>query len=381
MKEIAMGNSFTILTIRGIDIRIHVTFPLILLWFALQFGLFSNGGTSGAAFGILAAIFLFIIVVMHELGHSVAAQHYGVTVKQIVLLPIGGVAQLARIPEKPKQELVIALAGPLVNFMLAIILTLVGVWIGVTIGLETMMLEMDRYSLLGLFSYIFISNLFLGLFNLLPAFPMDGGRVLRALLAMKIEFPRATAIAVSIGQILAWFLGLWGFLQGNLFMILIAVFIYMGAGQEGQIVRLRSILGGLSVDQAYSRDLDVLHTHSRLREAIAITLKTFQADFPVCDGDKLVGIVTHARLVEALNQYGPDVPLGQVMIKEFDLVKPETGLFDVQQLLLEKRLDALPVVEEDGRFLGLITNRDINEVYRMVSIRSDVFPMSTFRSE
>jgi Zn-dependent protease/CBS domain-containing protein len=376
-----MGNSFTIFRLRGIDIRVHVTFPLILIWSALQFGLFSDGGTSGAAFGILATILLFAIVVMHELGHSLAAQHYGVSVKQIVLLPIGGVAQLARIPEKPVQELVIAIAGPLVNFALAIVLTLVGLGIGVSVGLETMISEMGRFSQLGLFGYIFISNLLLGLFNLLPAFPMDGGRVLRALMAMKLDYARATSIAVSIGQTLAWLMGLGGFLQGNLFLIFIAVFIYMGASYEGQTVQLRKILGGLSVDQAYSRDLDVLHRDATLREAIALTLKTFQADFPVCDGEKLVGIITHTRLVEVLDRYGPDVPLEQVMIKDFDPVKPDAGLFNVQQLLTEKRLDALPVVSEDGRFLGLITVGDINEVYRMVSIRSDVFPLVTARSK
>ncbi len=376
-----MGNSFTIFRVRGIDIRVHVTFPLILIWSALQFGLFSDGGTSGAAFGILATLLLFGIVVMHELGHSLAAQHYGVSVKQIVLLPIGGVAQLARIPENPVQELVIAIAGPLVNFALAIVLTLVGLGIGVSVGLDTMIFEMGGFSPLGLFSYIFASNLFLGLFNLLPAFPMDGGRVLRALMAMKLDYARATSIAVTIGQTLAWLLGLWGFLQGNLFLIFIAVFIYMGAGHEGQTVQLRKILGGLSVDQAYSRDLDVLHRDATLREAIALTLNTFQADFPVCDGEKLVGIITHTRLVEALNRNGPDVPLEQVMIRDFDPVKPDAGLFDVQQLLTEKRLDALPVVSEDGRFLGLITVGDINEVYRMVSIRSDVFPLVTARSK
>jgi Zn-dependent protease/CBS domain-containing protein len=376
-----MGNSFTIFRVRGIDIRVHVTFPLILIWSALQFGLFSDGGTSGAAFGILATLLLFIIVVMHELGHSLAAQHYGVSVKQIVLLPIGGVAQLARIPEKPVQELVIAIAGPLVNFALAIVLTLVGLGIGVSVGLDTLISEMGGFSPLGLFSYIFTSNLFLGLFNLLPAFPMDGGRVLRALMAMKLNYARATAIAVTIGQILAWMLGLWGFLQGNLFLIFIAVFIYMGAGYEGQTVQLRNILGGLTVDQAYSSELDVLHRDSTLREAIALTLKTFQADFPVCDGEKLVGIITHTRLVEALNRYGPDVPLEQVMIKDFEPVKPDAGLFEVQQFLSQKRLDALPVVGEDGRFLGLITAGDINEAYRMVSIRSDVFPLVNARSK
>ncbi len=376
-----MGNSFKIFSVRGIDIRIHVTFPLILIWSALQFGLLSEGGTSGAAFGVLATLLLFIIVVMHELGHSLAAQHYGVTVKQIVLLPIGGVAQLARIPEKPVQEFVIAIAGPLVNFALAIVLTVVGLWIGVRSGLEAMISAVGGFSLLGLFSYIFTSNLFLGLFNLLPAFPMDGGRVLRAVMAMKLDYARATSIAVTVGQTMAWLLGLWGFLQGNLFLIMIAVFIYVGAGHEGQTVQLRNVLGGLTVDQAYSRNLDVLHPNSMLRDAVGLTLNTYQADFPVCDGEKLVGIITHSRLVDALNRYGPDVPLDRVMITDFALVTPETALFDAQQLLLENRLDALPVVDASKRFLGLISTRDINEAYRVVSTRSDILPLAGARPD
>ncbi len=376
-----MGNSFKIFSVRGIDIRVHVTFPLILIWSALQFGLSSSGGTSGAAFGVLATLLLFIIVVMHELGHSLAAQHYGVTVKQIVLLPIGGVAQLARIPEKPIQEFVIAIAGPLVNFILAIVLTFVGLWIGLRVGLAAMISAVGGFSLLGLFGYIFTSNLFLGLFNLLPAFPMDGGRVLRAVMAMKLDYARATSIAVTVGQILAWLLGLWGFLQGNFFLIVIAIFIYMGAGHEGQTVQLRNALAGVSVDQAYSRDLEVLRPDSTLRDAVGLTLKTYQADFPICDGEKLVGVLTHARIVDALNSYGPDVPLAGVMITDFTPVKPDTVLFEAQQLLLEERLDALPVVDGTGRFLGLITTRDINEAFRVVSTRSDILPLATARTD
>jgi Zn-dependent protease/CBS domain-containing protein len=376
-----MGNSFKLFSVRGIDIRVHVTFPLILIWSALQFGLSSSGGTSGAAFGVLATLLLFIIVVMHELGHSLAAQHYGVAVKQIVLLPIGGVAQLARIPEKPIQEFVIAIAGPLVNFVLAIALTIVGLWIGVRVGLEAMISAVGGFSLLGLFGYIFTSNLFLGLFNLLPAFPMDGGRVLRAVMAMKLDYARATSIAVTVGQILAWLLGLWGFLQGNFFLIVIAIFIYMGAGHEGQTVQLRNALGGLSVDQAYSRDLEVLRPNSTLRDAVVLTLKTYQADFPVCDGENLVGILTHSRLVDALNRNGPDTPLEGVMIADFTPVTPEAALFDAQQHLLEERLDALPVVDGSGRFLGLITTRDINEAYRVVSTRSDILPLAAARTD
>lgn len=375
-----MGNSFKLFSVRGIDIRMHITFPLILIWSAIQFGFLMDGGTTGAAFGVVSAILLFSIVVLHELGHSVAAQRYGVTVKQIVLLPIGGVAQLARIPERPIEEFVIAIAGPLVNFVLAIVLAVVGLASGADLRLNdipAVLSGLGQFSLISLFGYVFASNLFLGVFNLLPAFPMDGGRVLRAILAARMPYARATRLAVSIGQSLAWLLGLWGFLQGGLFLIVIAVFIYMGAGQEGQAVQIRSVLGGLTVEQAYSRGPEPLRSHSTLREAVQLTLNTFQSDFPICDGDNLVGLLTHSRLVKALNEFGPDVPLSQVMEREFNPITPQDSLVEAQKRLVEDRLEALPVVSEEGRFMGLLTARDISEVYRLVSTRADILPVTT----
>lgn len=374
-----MGNSFKLFRVRGIDIRMHVTFPLILIWSAIQFGLLSQGGATGAVFGVISTLLLFAIVVLHELGHSVAAQYYGVTVKQIVLLPIGGVAQLARIPEKPIEEFVIAIAGPMVNFVLAILLAIVGLGFGFDLGISSLgsiLSQLGSFSFIALFGYLFSSNLFLGLFNLLPAFPMDGGRVLRAILASRMSYGRATALAVTIGQALAWLLGLWGFLQGGLFLIVIAVFIYLGAGQEGQIVQIRSVLGGLKVEQAYSREPKPLLSDSTLRQAVELTLRTFQADFPICDGETLVGILTHAQLVKALQEFGPDVPIRDVMVKEFESITPDDSLVDAQRQLVERRLDALPVVDGSGRFLGLITARDISEVYRLVSTRADLLPVA-----
>jgi stage IV sporulation protein FB len=370
-----VGNSFKLFSVRGIDIRVHITFPLILIWAALQFGYLTRGGGSGAAFGVLATILLFAIVVLHELGHSLAAQYYGVTVKQIVLLPIGGVAQLERIPEKPIEEFVIAIAGPLVNFTLAILLAVLGLAFSVDLGLADLSLfsiNLGSLNLTTLFRYVFTSNLFLAIFNLIPAFPMDGGRVLRAIFAARMPYTLATDRAVVIGQLLAWLLGLWGFLQGGLFLIIIAVFIYMGAGSEGQMVRVRNVLGGLTVDQAYSREPKPLDANGTLRDAVALTLKTFQSDFPICEGEQLIGILTHARLVQALDEFGPDVPLRRVMAPDIEPVHPEDGLDVVQKRLAESKLDALPVVE-DGRFLGLITSRDVAEAYRLVSSRADIF--------
>ncbi|MDF1499971.1 MAG: site-2 protease family protein [Anaerolineales bacterium] len=367
-----MGQSIKLFSVRGIAVRMHLTFPLILAWAALQFGVLARGGWTGAIFGVIATSLLFIVVILHELGHSFTAQRFGVEVKQIVLLPIGGVAQLAHIPEKPTQEFLIAIAGPAVNFGLAIFLGVVA-WIAqFNVSLEQLpglLLNLDSMSLAALFTYTFASNLLLGVFNLIPAFPMDGGRILRALLAMRMSYPRATVIAVGIGQLLAILMGAVGFLQGNFFWVLIAIFIFTGAGQERQLVLARSVLGDLTVEQAYSRGARSLAPGATLRDAVELTLNSFQADFPVCDGAQLVGILTHARLVEALNQHGPDKVVSEVMLSDIAPAAPGDNLLEVQQRLAELNVDALPV-SQGGAFLGLITNRDINEIYRLASIRA-----------
>jgi stage IV sporulation protein FB len=328
-------------------------------------------------------LLLFGIVVLHELGHSVAAQHYGVPVTQIVLLPIGGVAQLERIPENPIQELVIAIAGPLVNFVIAIVLYLVhqlfgigGISTGDTMG---MLAGVERGGINAVFNYVFAANLFLALFNLVPAFPLDGGRVLRALLATRLDYGRATAIAVNIGQTLAWLAGLWGFLNGDFFLILIAIFVYTGAGQEGQLVQLRRAFAKLTVDRAYSRQPRTLNPQSTLQEAIDLTLTTFQSEFPVAEGERLVGLLTYQRLVEALNQSGAQTPVREVMLTDVKPVGPNESMFDVQQRMAEQRLDAIPVVE-NGRFLGLLTNRDVSELFRLATSYPGLLPKATTNS-
>lgn len=369
-----MGSSIPLFSVQGITIRMHITFPLILIWGALQFGVFTGGGWSGAIFGLIVTFLLFAIVVLHELGHSLAALRYSVPVKQIVLLPIGGVAELGRMPEKPIQEFVIAIAGPLVNFALAVILAPLGLALVQGVGVwpsADLFDNLGQLSLNSVFNYVFVSNLFLGIFNLLPAFPMDGGRVLRALLATQVSYQRATSIAVTIGQTLAWMLGLYGFLNGNFFTILIAVFIFSGAEAERQLVQTRSVLGDLTVEQAYSRRVQTLTPQSSLRDAVKLTFDSFQSDFPVCEGEQLVGLLTYTRLLEALDQHGPNVPVGEVMLTDVSPLSPKGNLFAAQQRLAENNLEALPVVA-DGRFLGLLTNRDISEVYRIASTQPDL---------
>jgi stage IV sporulation protein FB len=362
------------LAVRGIDIRLHITFPLILVWAAIQFGVLADGGLAGAIFGVIVVSLLFVIVTLHELGHALAALHYGVPVTEIVLLPIGGVAQLERIPENPIQEFVIAIAGPAVNFAIAALMALFGLALDVPLFLPIEQLaNINQITFEAIFAYIFVYNIFLGLFNLLPAFPMDGGRVLRALLATRLEYTRATAIASGVGRLMAWLFGLYGFLTGSFFMILIAFFVYVGAGQEEQLVRARAILRGLKVRQAFSRAIETLRPDNTIQDAISLTLSTLQSNFPVCDGDRLVGLLSYPQIVVALQEHGPNRLVGEVMTPNVEPAAPDEELFDVQQRFNTSKLDALPVVE-NGRFLGLITSRDIAEVYRLLSISPNLLP-------
>jgi stage IV sporulation protein FB len=366
-------SSIKLLTVSGIEIRMHLTFPLILLWGALQFGLVLGLGLPGAAFGVLVTLLLFVIVVLHELGHSYAALGYKIPVQRIVLLPIGGVAELGRLPEDPRQELVVALAGPAVNFVLAVAL-----WLAAQATPLGRALAGDPLPQLftggmladpvaAVFQYVFSANLAIGLFNLLPAFPLDGGRVLRALLAMRLTYPRATAVAVGIGQTMAWLLGLWGVLNGNFFLVILAIFIYMAGSQEGRMVQVKNVLASVRVRQAFARRAVVLMPYDPVSRAVELTLQSFQADFPVCDGGRVVGLVTAADVMQALQQHREHVPVAQVMRTEFPIASPLDSVYDVQQRMLELNLSAVPVVE-DGVFVGMLTSRDISELYQMLSV-------------
>jgi Zn-dependent protease/CBS domain-containing protein len=366
-----VGGSLFLFRIWGIAVRMHVTFPLILIWGALQFGWFAGQGTRGAVFGVVVTLLLFVIVVLHELGHSYAALRYQIPVRQIVLLPIGGVAQLERMPENPRQELVIALAGPAVNFALAALLYPLGRAFGYEPANLGVLRAMAQGGGEALFAYVFLSNLFLGIFNLLPAFPMDGGRVLRAGLATQMEYARATRIAVTVGQAMAWLIGLWGFLGGGLFTILLAVFIYIGAGQEGQLVQVRSVLRNLRVRQALSREAQTLDPEESLQRAVDLTLSSFQADFPVVQDGRLVGLLQSGDLMRALANGRVDAPVREVMRAEPPSAGPDDDLFEVQQKIAETRVDALPIVQ-DGRFVGLLTSRDLNEIYGLLSVSPDL---------
>ncbi len=362
-------NSIQLLTVRGIPIRIHITFPLILILAAFQFGLGQPNWAEGAVFGVVVTLLLFVCVVLHELAHSLVAMGFGSRVKEIVLLPLGGVAQMEELPERPYQELLMALAGPVTSGLIGVGLALPTVlflpshiWLDFARAITTA----GRLEWAYMLPYLVTTNIFLAGFNLIPAFPMDGGRVLRALLATVMPYGRATAIAVSVGQGLAWLIGLSGLLTRNVLTMLVALFVYVGATQEGRMVQVKTALAGLRVGQAFSRTARSVHPEDPLGRAVDLTLESFQSDFPVCDGEQLVGMLTRTDLLVGLKERGPGVPIREVMRRQFPLVRPQDDLFDTQQKMGASGLEAVPVVEE-GRFLGLLTRQDLEEVYRLVT--------------
>ena len=364
-----MNNAIRLFRVGGIQIKMHITFPLILVWAALSFGVFNGGGWEGALYGILVTSLVFGIVVLHELGHSAAARKFQVEVQQIVLLPLGGVAQMERIPEEPEQELGIALAGPLVNFILAVVLALAAPFFGQRLSADSLLTlsnSIGQLTLTSVFLYVFVTNLFIGVFNLIPAFPMDGGRILRALLATRLRYAQATEIAVTVGQILSWGFGLWGFLTGNFLLIILAIFIYTGAGQEGRMVQLRYVLGDLTVEQAYTRNVESISLNQPLRTAVHHTLHSFQSSFPICDQGKLAGMLPYQKLLDALENQNLDTPIHQVMNRDIRPVSPQEPLIDVQIRMSQEKTDALPVVQGE-QFLGMLTSQDLNEAYRLAA--------------
>ncbi len=366
-----MNRSLKLWTIRDISGRMHITFPLILLWAALQFGVMARGGIGGAIMGMIAILILFVIVLLHELGHSLAAQHYDVEVKQIVLLPIGGVAELARIPEDPKEEFIIAISGPLANVFIALFMIFLGLLAGFDLDLSRTPLifsGLSRISVERIFDYVFVSNLFLLAFNLIPAFPLDGGRMFRALLASRIPYARATVTAGGIGQGLAFLLGVWGVRNFNPIWVFIAVFIYVGASQERKSVRIRSQLTGVKVSQAYSKAIPYLSANSTVSDALDVAQNTFKSHLPLFDGDQYIGLISRENLIDALEISRSGVQLLELRIKQRPAIHLQDDLSEAQRLLEEYDINALPVIES-GQFLGLISVNNIEEALKNAMTR------------
>ncbi|HWO13903.1 MAG TPA: site-2 protease family protein [Polyangiaceae bacterium] len=349
--------SWRIGSLAGIPIRVHATFWLLLGWIALTHILQGHGARAIAA-GLLLILSIFACVVLHELSHALVARRFGIGTLDITLLPIGGMARLEKMPEKPSQELLVALAGPVAS--LAIAAALFG-----TLELLDAPTALESLQVVGgpFLTKLMWFNVILAGFNLLPAFPMDGGRILRAGLAMRMDRGRATEVAARIGQGVAMLLGIWGFAY-NPFLVIIAVFVWMGAKSEASLVQLRSALHGMPVRQAMITEFRVVAPEDSLSRAVDLTLAGFQQDFPVLEGTRLVGIVTHADLLAGLSKYGADAPIRRVRQQTVATAEPDE-LLELAFERLQSRQGRALVVVHDGAVVGLITPHNIGELLTM----------------
>jgi Zn-dependent protease/predicted transcriptional regulator len=308
--------------------------------------------------GILFILLLFACVVLHEFGHALTAKRYGIKTRDIILLPIGGVARLERMPENPKQELWVALAGPAVNVVIGLILFL---WLQISQTFEPFQnLTLTTGSLA---ERLLGANLFLAVFNMLPAFPMDGGRVLRALLAIRLDYSRATQYAANIGQAMAFLFGILG-LFSNPFLLFIAIFIYLGAAQEANMVQMKSTMRDIFVKDAMVTDFVTLSPSDPLKRAVELTLTTSQSDFPVVEDGELRGILTQPVLFDVLQRREQKVSVDEVMTREFVSVDFLDELETAFIKLNSCNCTTIPVLR-NGQLIGLLTSENVGEFVKI----------------
>jgi Zn-dependent protease/CBS domain-containing protein len=347
--------SYRIGRIAGTDIKVHVTFLLLVGWWAL-IG-YSQGGLPMALTSALALLALFACVLLHEFGHILTARRFGVRTPDVILLPIGGVARLERIPEEPRQELLIALAGPAVTLGIALILYAVLRLSGNDAQVTDLS---ERQPFL---AQLVTVNLYLLLFNLIPAFPMDGGRVLRALLSSRLGLLRGTRIAATLGQTLAILGGLYGLSRSEPLLVLVAFFVFLGANAEAAAVETRAAGEGLQVRQMMVTDFRTVPIHATLRQAVDLLLSGEQREFPVLDNlGRTEGILTRDNLIRGLSHRGPDSVVADSMTPNVPTVSPNLGFQEALDRLRASHLPALPVVDLGGSLVGLLTLDNITDL-------------------
>jgi stage IV sporulation protein FB len=354
--------SITLGSFKGTAVRIHVTFLLFLAWIA--YSAWQRGGADAARDSVLFIVSVFVCVVLHEFGHILTARQFGIVSPSVTLLPIGGVADIDKMPDKPYQELLIALAGPMVNVVIA-----AGLFLMLGAINPADVTHVDDPAV-GLLQRLAATNVFLAVFNLVPAFPMDGGRVLRAALAMWLGQERATRIAALIGQGFAFLLGFLGLTSGNAILVFIALFVYFAAAGEAQMTLVSETTRDIRAAEAMETRIAVIDRAASIGEAVNIVLATSQEDFPIVDaGGRLTGLLARADIIEALQTQDANAPVAAFARKEPATVAPDATLDTALEKLHSGA--AVGVVDAEGRLLGLLTRQSIGEVMLIKSARPD----------
>jgi Zn-dependent protease len=355
--------SIRIATVAGIGIFVHVTFILLVILFFAQF--LQQGGVGYAVQATLTVLALFGCVILHELGHALTALRFGVKTRDITMLPIGGVARLERIPEEPIQELLIAIAGPAVNVVIAAGIFVILKAFGWSNSWDIEEISRPRLGVEPFLRNLLTMNVGLVVFNLIPAFPMDGGRILRSLLGFFLDHVAATRIAARVGQILAVgfaLLGLGAFgVPPNPIIVLIAVFVFLGATGEAATKELQQVFRGVPASAGMLRDFRALSAGNTLRDAVDMLLAGSQMDFPVLDGSTVVGVLRRQDLIRGLKERGLDVPVSAVNLLKVAPVSADAPLYQALGELDRQQSWCLPL-EKDGAIVGWITRQNVTEI-------------------
>lgn len=344
-------------SVAGIKIELHWTFTLLIAWVVL-IDLQQGGDLVSSLFNVSLILILFLCVVLHELGHALTAKKYKIQTQRITLLPIGGVAMLDKMPDKPKQELLVALAGPAVNVVIALLLLLI-VPIKSYLLLEPEEIEqfLNTTGSQSFLFYLFVANIMLVVFNSIPAFPMDGGRVLRALLAMTMDRVKATNIAAKTGQVFAVIFFILG-LFFNPFLILIALFIFIGAYGENQMVRQTALLEGHKVKEAMLTNITLLEPENTVQEVVDILLSGTEKNFIVAQNNKIIGILYHKDILN--NSKNRSLEVNEIMQKEFKTIEDAGELKDIFDLITKEKRNFFAVTH-NGVIAGAIDTSNIGE--------------------
>ena len=347
--------SWKLATVAGIGLYVHATFFLLIAWVGVTYWL--AGGSAAALSGIAFILALFACVVLHELGHALTARRYGIRTRDITLLPIGGVSRLERIPDDPRQEVRVSLAGPAVNVVIAAALY---AWLLLSQTLR----PLSALTMAGgpFLERLLLVNVSLAVFNLLPAFPMDGGRVLRALLAMRMDYVRATQVSAHVGQAMALVFGLIG-LFSNPFLVFIAFFVWIGAAQEASVVQMRTALSGIPVSRAMLTNFQTVAPDDAAKRVLELILAGSQQDFPVVDGGqgaRVTGVLLRSDVLKALAQRASDWRVRDIMRREFEVVDAADMLDTALARLQSCNCHTLAVTSR-GALVGLLTMENVGE--------------------